>query len=66
VPVVVDEDYAGDTSRYKRIPPAFGDFDFGRAPGGNPDKRLVEMLRAEIRNMRRHAAAARGDRHNRD
>ena len=34
-----------------------GDFDFGRAPAGDPDARLVEMLTAEIRAMRRPDAA---------
>ena len=56
VPVVVDEDYAGDPSDYTRMPPAFRDFDFGRAPAGDPDKRLVAMLKKEIRAMRRPGA----------
>ena len=57
VPVVVDEDYAGDPSRYRRMPPDFRRFDFGRAPAGDPDARLVAMLIREIRNMRRPDAA---------
>ena len=57
VPVVVDEDYDGDPRRFERIPDAFRDFDFGQAPAGKPDERLVEMLVAEIRNMRRPDAA---------
>jgi hypothetical protein len=57
VPVVVDEDYADDPSRYRRMPPDFMRFDFGRAPAGEPDARLVEMLIREIRNMRRPDAA---------
>jgi len=57
VPVVVDEDYSGDPSRYRRMPIAFREFDFGRAPGGHPDERLVEMFKEEIRNMRRRGAS---------
>jgi hypothetical protein len=56
VPVVVDEDYAGDPSRYQRMPDAFWESDFGRAPAGDPDERLVAMLRDEIRAMRRPGA----------
>jgi hypothetical protein len=56
VPVVVDEDYAGDPSRYRRMPDAFWDCDFGHAPAGAPDERLVAMLKDEIRNMRRPGA----------
>jgi hypothetical protein len=52
VPVVVDKDYTGDPSRYERIPESFRKADFGQAPAGNPDERLVEMLIAEIRTMR--------------
>lgn len=57
VPVVIDSDYAGDTSRYHRIPEAFGHFDFGSAPGGEPDARLLDVLTTEIRAMRRTNAA---------
>jgi TIR domain-containing protein len=57
VPVVVDEDYAGDPSLFKRMPPDFMRFDFGSAPAGEPDSRLVKMLTREIRNMRRPDAA---------
>ena len=56
VPVVIDEDYAGDPSRYRRIPDAFWDCDFGHAPAGDLDERLAAMLRHEIRNMRRPGA----------
>ena len=38
VPVVIDSDYHGDASRYRRIPEAFGHLQFGCAPGGNPDR----------------------------
>jgi hypothetical protein len=57
VPVVIDDDYAGDPSRYRQIPPDFGRFHFGRAPGGDPDAELVNMLTDEIRGMRRTGAA---------
>jgi hypothetical protein len=53
VPVVVDEDYTGDTSRYRQIPDDFGRLQFGRAPGGEPDAGLLAMLTDEIRAMRR-------------
>ncbi|WP_067897323.1 toll/interleukin-1 receptor domain-containing protein [Nocardia vaccinii] len=58
VPVVVDNDYQGNPSRYKRIPPGFSDLQFGRAPGGDPDTALLEMLKEEIRAMRSAEAAA--------
>ena len=53
VPVVIDEDYDGDPSRYRQIPEDFSRLQFGRAPGGNPDAGLIEMLTSEIRAMRR-------------
>jgi len=53
VPVVIDSDYHGDASRYRRIPEAFGHLQFGCAPGGNPDPGLIDMLTNEIRAMRR-------------
>jgi hypothetical protein len=56
VPVVIDEDYDGNPRRYRRIPDAFRDFDFGCAPSGDPDARLLAMLTTEIRNMRRPPA----------
>ncbi len=56
VPVVVDEDYSGDPSRFTRMPPAFRHFDFGWAPSGDPDGRLLALLKEEIRNMRRPGA----------
>jgi hypothetical protein len=57
VPVVIDSDYAGDTSRYRQIPDEFSRLQFGRAPGGDPDAGLIEMLTSEIRAMRRTDAA---------
>lgn len=57
VPVVVEEDYTGDPSRFRRMPDAFWDCDFGCAPAGDPDDRLIAMLRDEIRNMRRPGAS---------
>jgi hypothetical protein len=57
VPVIVDEDYEGDLSRYRQIEDDFRRYDFGRAPAGNPDNKLLEMLTAEIRAMRRPGAA---------
>jgi hypothetical protein len=57
VPVVIDDDYNGDASRYRQIPDDFGRLHFGRAPGGDPDAELLTMLTAEIRAMRRTNAA---------
>jgi hypothetical protein len=57
VPVVIDDDYAGDTSRYRQIPDDFGRLQFGRAPGGDPDAGLLATLTEEIRAMRRTDAA---------
>ena len=57
VPVIVDDDYEGDPSRYRQIPDDFGRFQFGRAPAGDPDAELLAMLTAEIRAMRRTDAA---------
>ena len=42
VPVIVDEDYQGDPTRYRTIPPAFRDFHFGSAPAGEPDAGLLD------------------------
>jgi hypothetical protein len=57
VPVVIDSDYDGDASRYRRIPESFGRLHFGRAPGGDPDAGLIDMLTEQIRAMRRTNAA---------
>jgi len=57
VPVVVDDDYAGDTSRYRQFEEDFGRLQYGHAPGGNPDAGLRAVLTDEIRNMRRTDAA---------
>lgn len=57
VPVVIDADYDGDASRYKRIPSGFRDLHFGSAPAGAPDAGLKDMLTSEIRAMRRPNAA---------
>jgi TIR domain-containing protein len=57
VPVVVDEDYAGDPTQFRRLPRDFMDFDFGCAPAGAPDERLLKMLTHEIRAMRKPDAA---------
>jgi hypothetical protein len=57
VPVIIDDDYEGDPSRYRQTPDDFGRLHFGRAPGGVPDAELLAMLTDEIRNMRRSGAA---------
>lgn len=57
VPVLIDDVPCGDPSRLHQIPPDFRRLNFGRAPGGDPDASLLEMLMNEIRAMRRTAAA---------
>jgi len=57
VPVIIDEVYDGDPRRYRQIPDDFTRFQFGRAPGGDPDSELLATLTAEIRAMRRVSAA---------
>ena len=57
VPVVIDDDYEGDARRYQQIPEEFSRLHFGRAPGGDPDAELLDVLTAEIRAMRRTNAA---------
>jgi hypothetical protein len=56
VPVVIDREYAGNPNGYVQIPEAFRQYQFGRAPGGEPDADFVAALTAEIRAMRRPEA----------
>ncbi len=56
VPVIVDDDYEDDLSRYRISQTYFSRFHYGGAPSGDPNERLVAMLTEEIRNMRRAAA----------
>ncbi|HKA55867.1 MAG TPA: toll/interleukin-1 receptor domain-containing protein [Candidatus Binatia bacterium] len=53
VPVVIDADYAGNPTRYERIPQEFSTFNFGHAPDGTPNEALLAMLQSEIREMRK-------------
>jgi hypothetical protein len=55
VPVAVDQ-VGVDVGRLVNIPEAFRKFNFGRAPAGEPDTELLEVLKEEIRGMRREAA----------
>jgi hypothetical protein len=57
VPVLIDDASGGDPGRLRQVPPDFRRLNFGRAPGGEPDASLLEMLTTEIRAMRRTAAA---------
>jgi hypothetical protein len=57
VPVLIDDASGGDPGRVRQVPPDFRRLNFGRAPGGEPDASLLEMLTTEIRAMRRTAAA---------
>lgn len=56
VPVVVDNDYKGDPSKYRQIPDEFRCLHFGYAPAGDPDAEFRSMLTNEIRVMRRAQA----------
>ncbi|MGW6700220.1 toll/interleukin-1 receptor domain-containing protein [Nocardia sp. NPDC055049] len=56
VPVVIDDNYDLNPSRYRQMPDSFGRLHFGRAPGGEPDAGLIAVLKDEIRAMRRTAA----------
>ena len=42
VPVIVDDDYDGDPSRFRQIPTEFKRFHFGRAPGGRSGRRPAQ------------------------
>ncbi|MEN4399167.1 toll/interleukin-1 receptor domain-containing protein [Mycolicibacterium senegalense] len=53
LPVVVDDDYAGDVSDYPRMRDCFGHLHIGRAPAGEPDVDLLAALKLAIRGMRR-------------
>jgi TIR domain len=56
IPVIVD-DHLRDMSAYQQIPEEFRRFNFGFAPGGEPDVNLRSLLVQEIRAMRRDGAA---------
>lgn len=56
VPVIIDADYGGDTSRYEKGRKYFGRFNFGSAPAGYPDPGLNTMLTAEIDAISRSGA----------
>jgi hypothetical protein len=55
VPVVIDEDYDGDPTRYPKGWNYFGEWHFSNAPGGEPDAALAALLTAEIASMSRSA-----------
>ncbi len=57
VPVIIDEDYEGDPSRYEKGRKYFGRLNFGGAPAGDPDAGLTAMLAAEIDAITRPGAA---------
>ena len=57
VPVIIDEDYGGDPSRYEKGRKYFGRLNFGEAPAGNPDAVLTATLTAEIDAISRPGAA---------
>lgn len=53
VPVVIDADYTGNATRYEHVPQEFFDLNFGHAPNGIPSDVLRDMLKKEIREMRK-------------
>jgi TIR domain len=57
VPVIIDEDYDGDLSRYPKGRDYFGRLQFGRAPSGEPDGGLTAILTEEIDAINRPGAA---------
>jgi hypothetical protein len=57
VPVIIDEDYDGDPSRYPKGRDYFGRLHFGSAPAGEPDAGLTAMLTEEIDAINRPGAA---------
>ncbi|ORV27388.1 hypothetical protein AWB98_10765 [Mycolicibacterium conceptionense] len=57
MPVVIDEDYDGDATRFKQVPREFKNFQFGHAPGGEPDADLTRDVISAIREFRRNDAA---------
>ncbi len=57
VPVIIDEDYDGDLSRYPKGRKYFGRLHFGSAPAGEPDVGLTAMLTEEIDAIIRPGAA---------
>lgn len=57
VPVIIDEDYDGDLSRYPKGRKYFGRLQFGSAPAGEPDAGLTAMLAEEIAAMNRVGVA---------
>ncbi|MFV8048275.1 toll/interleukin-1 receptor domain-containing protein [Mycobacterium sp. 48b] len=57
MPVVIDPDYDGDASRFKQVPQGFKSFQYGHAPGGEPDEDLIKDVVSAIREIRRTDAA---------
>lgn len=57
VPVIIDDDYDGDLSRYPKGRKYFGRLHFGSAPAGEPDAGLTAMLTEEIDAINRPGAA---------
>ena len=53
VPIVIDEDYSGDATRYALVPESFRKYQFAHAPRGLPSPQLRAELVAEIRAPRR-------------
>jgi TIR domain/SIR2-like domain len=57
IPIVVDNDYAGNANAYKLIPEAFATFQFGHAPGGRMSDGLRRMMNEALRELHRRRLA---------
>jgi hypothetical protein len=57
VPIVIDEAYDEDTTRYRLIPDRFTTVQFSHAPKGRIDDRLRTVIREAIRDFRRGRSA---------
>jgi hypothetical protein len=53
VPVVIDAGFDGNADAYRKVPETFLKMNFGKAPNGVPEDSLLDMLRGEIRAIRR-------------
>ena len=53
VPVVIDDDYAGDALRYRQVPEWFPVLHYGHAPSGRITDQLKEEIQEQLRALRR-------------
>ncbi len=53
VPVVIDQNFDGNLSRYQKIEESFRDVHVAHAPDGQPGAALLDIFKEQIREMRR-------------